>query len=210
MTATCVVEHTDPYPWPWTGALDVSRTAVVVAGAQPAWIERSLDTERVAAVIATVAGAVRAAGGCALAIRHSSPPSERAAVSPGPALPPAPGTPPAEVVAPIAACTDEIVDAAGINGFHGGRLDDELRRRGIVNLVLCGFGAEAAVDSSLRAANDRGYECLTLSDAVAPFDRHTGRHALCSITMSGGIFGAIGTSDCLLSALGGPKAEEAP
>jgi nicotinamidase-related amidase len=67
--------------------------------------------------------------------------------------------------------------------------------------VFVGYGAEAAVDSTLRSANDRGYECLTLIDAVAPFDPDTGRHALSSITMSGGIFGAIATTDAFIDAL---------
>src|SRR5439155_15632147 len=96
---------------------------------------------------------------------------------------------------------DVVVDAAGVNGFYGGPLDQELRSRGVDSLVLCGFGAEAAVSSTRRAANDRGYECLTLTDASAPFDAVLGRYDLRSITMSGGVFGAIAPSDALLAAL---------
>ena len=54
---------------------------------------------------------------------------------------------------------------------------------------------------TVRSANDRGYECLTLSDATAPLDGATGARELHSVTMSGGIFGAVGTSDGLLAAL---------
>jgi nicotinamidase-related amidase len=54
----------------------------------------------------------------------------------------------------------------------------------------------------VRSANDRGYECLTLTDATAPLDAGTGARELRSITMSGGIFGAIGTATSLLDALG--------
>jgi nicotinamidase-related amidase len=91
--------------------------------------------------------------------------------------------------------------AHGLNGFFGSPLDATLRRLGIDRLVLTGFGAEATLDTTLRGANDRGYECLVLTDAYAPFDHDTAKHALSSVTMSGGIFGAIGTSADLLSAL---------
>jgi nicotinamidase-related amidase len=103
-----------------------------------------------------------------------------------------------------------VVDAVGSNGFHGSRLDAELRRRDVARLVLTGYGAEATVDSTLRAANDRGYECLVLTDAVAPFDDDVGAHALASVTMSGGIFGAIGTSADLLGALAAWRAQHSP
>jgi nicotinamidase-related amidase len=105
--------------------------------------------------------------------------------------------------------SDLVVDAHGVDGFFGGPLDGELRARGITHLVLCGFGAEAAVDSTLRSANDRGYECLTLTDAVAPFDPDIEKHTLASVTMSGGIFGAIATTHQLLSALPTPSLQEA-
>ncbi len=68
-------------------------------------------------------------------------------------------------------------------------------------MLLAGFASELLLDSTLRSANDRGYECLTLSDAVAPFDPDVGERALASITMSGGIFGAVGTTAAVLDAL---------
>jgi nicotinamidase-related amidase len=96
---------------------------------------------------------------------------------------------------------DVTVEAAGVDGFYASALDDELRRLGADHLVLVGWGAEAAVDSTLRSANDRGYECLVLTDAVAPFDVAIGEHALSSVTMSGGIFGALATTEMLLATL---------
>ncbi|MCC6435505.1 MAG: cysteine hydrolase family protein [Acidimicrobiales bacterium] len=197
--ALAAVSSADPYPWPWQGAWRAERTALLVAGAQPAWATRSCDTEAVGSVIAEVATALRNAGGFVVALRHLGPPAgaRRSAVG----LPPAAQDPDAALLDVVVALADLVVDAGGINGFHGGRLDDELRGRRIEQLVLCGFGAEATVDCTLRAANDRGYECLTLTDAVAPFEAETGRRALHSITMSGGIFGAIGPSAGLLAAL---------
>ena len=66
---------------------------------------------------------------------------------------------------------------------------------------MTGVTTEVCVHTTVREANDRGYECLVLSDGVAPFDDELGDHALSSVTMSGGIFGAVGTSVELLSAL---------
>lgn len=187
------MDESVPYPWPYGGGLTPQRFGLLVAGAQPAWIDRSVNAEVVADTIDAVARAVRAMGGTVFVIRHASPRPRRA-------LPPRTRTPEWALLFDVAS-KDVVVDATGIDGFHGSSLDDELRWRGIDHLALCGFGAEATVDSTLRSANDRGYECLTLTDAVAPFDVDLGRHALSSVTMSGGIFGAIATSDYLFTQL---------
>ena len=162
-----------PYPWPYDGTLELRRLALVIAA---------------------VAGAVRSGGGTVVHIRHSG---FRRSPS---GLPPIRSDDGWELVGEPSP-GDIVVDAAGVDGFYGGPLDQELRSRGVDTLVLCGFGAEAAVSSTRRSANDRGYECLTLTDASAPFDAVLGRHDLHSITMSGGIFGAIAPSEALLSAL---------
>jgi nicotinamidase-related amidase len=177
----------------------------VIAGAQPAWIERSAGAPAVAATIDAVAGMVRAAGALVVHLRHGA---SAAQTSTRALLPPIAGTPAWELATPIQP-GDIVVDAGGVDGFFAGPLDRELRARGITHLLLAGFGAEAAVDSTLRSANDRGYECLTLADAVAPFDPDTGARALASVTMSGGIFGAIATTEQLLRALPTPALMEA-
>jgi nicotinamidase-related amidase len=189
------LDSTVPYPWPYDGSLDPTRLALVVAGAQAGWAVRSSRAADVATVLLAVAETVRSIGARVVVLRHAAVPGRR----PTP-LPPAPGDDGWRLAfAPRP--TDLVVDATGIDGFHGGPLDGVLRAAGIDHLVLGGFGHEAAVDSTLRSANDRGYECLVLSDGVAPFDEVLGAHALDSVTMSGGIFGAVGTSDALLSAL---------
>jgi nicotinamidase-related amidase len=184
----------DPYPWPYDGPVVGSRLALVVAGAQRAWQRRSLGSAPVAEVIAAVADAVRLAGGLVVHLRHGS-------AAGGPvALPPAREHPDWALVSdPIG--LDLVVDAAGIDGFFGGPLDRVLRSRRVDTLVLAGYGTETAVGGTLRSANDRGYECLTLTDGVAPFGAETGRSTLHSITMSGGIFGAVAPSAALLTAL---------
>jgi nicotinamidase-related amidase len=181
--------------------LDGRSIALLLVGAQPAWVGRSTGTDQVAGVIEQLAVAVHGIGGTVVATRHAA----------GTVGQRRTGLPPVRHAADwdlttLAVVADLVVDAAGINGFTGGPLDGELRSRGIDHLVLVGFGAEATVDSTLRSANDRGYECLVITDAVAPFDPATGAAALASVTMSGGIFGAIATSADLFAALSFPIA----
>ncbi len=189
-----MVVAADPYPWPWNGVLEPGRMALVVSGAQRAWADRCPNAHEVGERISGVAVAMRAAGALVVVVRHHAPFGRRHP------LPPARGTPEWELCV-MTTNGDLVVDACGIDGFHGSGLDRELRGRGIDTLVLSGFGAEAAVDSTLRSANDRGYECLVVTDAVAPFESQLEAHALDSVTMSGGIFGAIAGSGALLSAL---------
>lgn len=183
----------DPYRWPYDGPVEPRRLALVIAGAQLAWQRRSVGAEEVARVLFRVAGVVRAAGGIVVHLRHGM-------GAGGGGLPPSPS----DADWPLAtepATGDLVVDVPGIDGFFASPLDGRLRRRRIDTLVLGGFGAEAAVSSTLRSANDRGYECLTLTDGSAPFVAETGRRSLSSITMSGGIFGAIAPSAALVAAL---------
>jgi nicotinamidase-related amidase len=102
----------------------------------------------------------------------------------------------------IAASADAVVNAAGLDGFYASPLEPLLHSWGCDRLVLCGLGAETAVDGTLRSANDRGFECLALTDAVAPHDPALAARTYHSVTMSGGIFGAIGTTTDLLTAMG--------
>lgn len=91
--------------------------------------------------------------------------------------------------------------AAGRNGFFGTNLDARLRAGGITHLLLAGAWLEAGVHSTLRAANDRGYECLLLADACVSADPGLQPAALSMIEMSGGIFGAVGSAQQILAAL---------
>lgn len=186
---------TEPYPWPYDGCMAPERLALVIAGAQASWMRASCGYSSVAARIADVGTAVRGAGALVVLLHHTGPMGSRPTPFPPEAR--SAGAHPGIVAGP----GDVVVRAGGIDGFHGGPLDDELRSRGVDHLVFAGFGGEAAVDSTLRSANDRGYECLTLNDAVAYFSPELGRHTLRTITMSGGIFGAIGPSAALLDAL---------
>jgi nicotinamidase-related amidase len=199
MTLTMThVPDTDPYPWPYDGDLDGRRTALIVAGAQAHWMARSVGATDVLATLTTLAAAVRRAGGLVVVLRHGRSPV-LAAVDRRPALP-VTGSDGWQVclggLAP-----DLVVDTAGLNGFHGSDLDALLIGLGRDHLLLGGFCAEITLDTTLRGANDRGYECLVVTDACAFAEPPLGRHALASVTMSGGIFGALGTSEAVLATL---------
>ncbi len=99
------------------------------------------------------------------------------------------------------AADDLVIDAPGWDASYGSTLDHDLRTAGRDHLVLAGLASEITVDSTVRTLNDRGYECLVLTDACAPVHAELGRRAHASLTMSGGIFGALGSSSALLAAL---------
>jgi nicotinamidase-related amidase len=176
------VPHTDPYPWPWDGAVDPARLALLICGADTAWRARTTDPAPAAAAIDRLAYAVRAVGGLVVHVRHG------AAGAPG--------------TKPFA--DDAVVTAGGIDGFYASGLDRLLRDAGRNQLLVTGFGIEAPVHSTLRTANDAGYECLLVVDACAPLDAGTADPARAMVTMSGGIFGAVGTTGPVLATLGDP------
>jgi nicotinamidase-related amidase len=193
-----VVEGTAPYPWPWDGRLDPSRLALVAVGCQRWWADRTTGVERALAALARTASAVRDAGGLVVVVRHGRPTGAARRRS----LLPRPGEVGWESVTPCLR-GDLVVQALGVDAFFGGSLDADLRSLDRDTLVIGGLGLETAVYSTMTGANDRGYECLALIDASAPHDAQVAERALHSITMSGGIFGAVGTSPELCAALEG-------
>lgn len=96
---------------------------------------------------------------------------------------------------------ETVIDKPGKGSFYATDLDMVLRTRGIRNLVLTGITTDVCVHTTMRDANDRGYECLILGDCCAATD--TGNHtaALKMVTMQNGVFGAVSTSTALIEAL---------
>jgi biuret amidohydrolase len=180
----CTVAGTTPYPWPYDGALTLGRTALIVAGWNDEWWARCHDPTIVVGPIGRLAGAVDTVITIDHEGRSRSTPLPRSA---GGAVPTIAGS--------------SAVAAAGIDAFFGGPLDPVLRARGADLLLLVGLGLEATVHSTMRSANDRGYECLLVVDACAPIDPDAVPNAVSMVEMSGGIFGAVGLTEPVLAAL---------
>lgn len=110
-----------------------------------------------------------------------------------------PGTSILPDVAPVDG--ELVIEKPGKGAFYATPLGDELKAKGIRQLVFAGVTTEVCVQTTMREANDRGYECLIVEEATASYFPHFKAATLDMIRAQGGIVGWTAKLDDLLEVL---------
>jgi len=96
---------------------------------------------------------------------------------------------------------EHVVDKPGKGAFYGTEFGDILERAGITQLIVTGVTTEVCVHTTVREANDRGYDCLVVSDCVGSYFPEFQKVGLQMVAAQGGIFGWVADSDAVISEL---------